>query len=166
MSTPTYDLLASTTLGSATRTVTLSSIPSTYRDLVLVSTVTVVGGTDTLCLQFNSDTSSAYNGVTMEGNGSSAASGNQTNNNKIMASMAEYAVSNQVAVFVSQIFDYSTTDKHKMVLTRGGAANVRVAGAGGRWANTAAINSISIFTDSASRTWAAGSSFYLYGIAG
>ena len=36
MPTPTYDLLASSVLGSNTATVSFSSIPSTYQDLVLV----------------------------------------------------------------------------------------------------------------------------------
>jgi hypothetical protein len=41
MPTPTYDLIESTALGSSASSITFSSIPSTYRDLVLV--IDVIG---------------------------------------------------------------------------------------------------------------------------
>jgi hypothetical protein len=160
--TPTYDLIASTTLGSNTRTVTFQSIPSTYRDLILVCNLTVVGGNDTICLTFNNITS-GYNTVTLEGAGS-AASGTQSNESNAKSSVLDYSVNEFPGSFVIQVFDYATTNKHKSVLMRGGSANVRLGAAANVWANLAAINRLDVFTDDSGKTWAAGSSFDLYGV--
>jgi hypothetical protein len=66
----------------------------------------------------------------------------------------------------SSFFDYSSTDKHKTVLSRssvGSGANPGVSASAAIWSNTAAINSILVGTGS--RDWAAGSTFNLYGVA-
>jgi hypothetical protein len=62
---------------------------------------------------------------------------------------------------VMQILDYSATDKHKPCLIRNGTVTVSTTIAtAARWGNTAAINSLEIFT---SNTFLAGSTFSLYG---
>jgi hypothetical protein len=163
MPTPTYDLIASTTLGSNTRTITFTSIPSTYRDLVLVCNVTVVGGSDLICLTFNNNTS-GYNTVTMEGNGSTAASGSQTNESNAKNTVIDYSISDVRSTVIIQIFDYAQTDKHKSILMKGGSSNLRMGASANRWANTAAINRLDVFTDSGTTTYSSGSTFHLYGI--
>lgn len=67
------------------------------------------------------------------------------------------------------IMDYSATDKHKTTLIRNGkqgGSNDGVEAIAGRWANTAAITSLEIFSITGGGiTFSAGSTFALYGIA-
>ena len=155
--TTTYIALATTTLSSATSTVTFSSIPATYRDLILVvngsSSASVVG----LAVRFNSDTGSNYSGVLMQGDGSSAASGTLSGT---FAEIGVLVTSRMQAI--CQIMDYSATDKHKTFLSRSDGASDRTRATASRWANTAAINTIQVFNTN--NNFVVGSTFSLYGV--
>jgi hypothetical protein len=154
--TATYDLIASNVLGSSTSSVTFSSIPGTYRDLVFVMQLGTSTGTDVL-YQFNSDTTvSNYPSVLMQSDGSTTFSGN-TSNNRIL----DVSTTNQFTV-VYNLLDYATTNKHKHYLYRTGRASAKVQAMAGRWVNTAAITQ-AVFTP-VSGTFNAGCTFYLYGI--
>ena len=158
--TATYDLIASNVLSSSASSVTFSSIPATYRDLVLVFDGKNAGGGTSGRMQFNGDTGSNYSLVSMYGNGSSTSSGSYASDDHIAFS---YFVNlfNTIQISTIQIMDYSATDKHKTVLVRNNKADDGVEAIAGRWANTAAINSIRLYQPQ----FAIGSSFYLYGIA-
>jgi hypothetical protein len=161
MPTPTYTPLATVTLGTSASSVTFSSIPATYRDLVFVMNGSN-SGNDYARYQFNGDTGSNYSVVDMgaTANGSIFSFSFTTNN----PSVAGYTA-NQRYFGTLQIMDYSATDKHKPVLNQetgneGGLVLIRRAT---RWANTAAINSLRIFTTTGNIN--AGTTLSLYGIA-
>lgn len=161
MPTSTYTPLATTTLGANATTVTFSSISQSYRDLILVTDGTRTT-TDSISirLQFNGDTGSNYSTVYMYGTGSSAASGSITTDGVYTARIAPTR-----AIGQTNIFDYSATDKHKTVLSRGNAADYITIAYAGRWANTAAITSIVCSIEGGSGQFATGMTFSLYGIA-
>lgn len=163
MPTPTYDLIASNVLGSSAASVTFSSIPATSRDLVLV--VNALGATGYVHaeLRFNSDSGTNYSYVYMSGNGSSTDSSSGSSQT---AAKSTRAVANDTTrgVAIIQIQDYSATDKHKTALFRTNLSSDVVSAAATRWANTAAINSIEVLNTTSAVQFAAGSSFYLYGI--
>ena len=154
MPTQTYTPLATVTLGSSASTVTFSSIPATYRDLVLIIAGTYVTSQG-LNLRMNSDTS----------NVSTVRMYNTTSDTP---SVFEVAWGGAPLTSVTQIMDYSATDKHKTTLCRwgttgtGGATDYTLAIAS-RWASTAAINTLTLVPTSG--TIPAGMSFSLYGIA-
>jgi len=158
MPTPTYTPLATVTLGSSAASVTFSSIPATYRDLIFVFNGGVISGAHNLSVAFNSDTTSGnYSGVAMSGTGSSASSV------LILPRLLNdfgYLEANQ-AVFITQFMDYSATDKHKTYLSRSNNAANGVSAVAGRWANTAAITSIALTSGA---NFATGTTFSLYGI--
>ncbi len=162
--TATYDLIASNVLTSSASGVTFSSIPATYRDLILVVTGTVTSSVANAYLEFNGDTTTSnYSRVEMVGDGSSAASYSAAN--YIVLGRSGTFDSSVIASVNVQIMDYSATDKHKTVLTRSGRASgslAEVFAAAGRWANTSAINSLKVTSFAAN--FASGSTFYLYGI--
>ena len=155
--TNTYTPLATLTLTGTDTEIVFSSIPATYRDLVLVVAGTSDANTG-LYLRFNSDTGTNYTTVGMYGNGSSAISFSQslsfTNTNFI---------SNTQGVNTVQVMDYSATDKHKTILARASYAGNQAQAAAARWANTAAITSITLFMDGG-RSFQTGSTFSLYGV--
>jgi hypothetical protein len=156
MPTPTYTPLATVTLGSSASSVTFSSIPATYRDLVVVFNGTVSTAGD-LYMTLNSDTTNAnYSFVRMVG---SATATSQTEATREIA--LTYTDRN---VHIIQVMDYSATDKHKTSLSRSnGPANV-VAAYASRYASTSAITSVG-FTINGGHNFETGATFALYGIA-
>jgi hypothetical protein len=161
MPTPTYTPLATVTLGSSAASVTFSNIPATYRDLILVieskaSTSGVEGQ-----LRFNGDSSNSYSFVRMRGNGSTTASTTGTLTHMPLVDTVK-ATTTRAPIYIVQIMDYSATDKHKPVLVRSGEADTGVEAFANRWANTGAINSILVKTNTGS--WAAAGRFDLYGV--
>lgn len=161
MPTPTYIPLANLTLGSSASSVTFSSIPATYRDLVLVINADGTSQTE-LYVRMNGDTASTYTAVRMQGNGTTTASttysgtgGMRLNGNgDIMTDFSFKAV--------IQLLDYSATDKHKTLLSRTSSSNGVDANAG-RWPSTSAITSVRAYPFTGS--FDVGSTFALYGIA-
>lgn len=153
-----YVALANITLGSTQAAITFSNIPAIYRDLVLV--ITGAGsGTDNLTLQFNSDTGTNYNRVSMNGN---SITGAYSNSNFSVDRLYGAVGDNSSLNAQWSIMDYSATDKHKSILIRsnsfGGEQNV--VASTGRWASTSAITSIKVY----GTTYQVGSTFVLYGV--
>jgi hypothetical protein len=159
MATPTYDLIDSVTLASTVSSLTFSSITQDYRDLVLVLCPIAASSVAGTTVQFNDDTGGNYSGIGMYGTGSTTARFQSTNLTSVIA--ADNRV--ESSVNVAQIMDYSATDKQKTILiTKSNAADSAMAGLS-RWANSSAITVIKI---AAANSFAAGSTFNLYGIAG
>jgi hypothetical protein len=156
MPTPTYDLIASNVLSSSASSVTFSSIPGTYRDLVVISTVYQSSATN-VQMRLNNNTGSIYSRVNMIGNGSTATSGSTTNDTTFPLCSG----SQQNVFLKTEIFDYSATDKHKTILSREDGASVEVGARALRFGDTSAITQMQIYTSS---SFLAGSTFYLYGI--
>jgi len=151
----TYTALATITLASTDSEIVFSSIPATYRDLVLVCEVT---GTDIdIKIKLNSDNTAAnYPSVVMRGLGSG--SGQSFTSSQGIG----FVASGARGYIQSQIMDYSATDKHKTILNRDSDSSVQVVARAMRWTNTAAVNSVAVAGDSA---FAIGSTFSLYAIA-
>lgn len=162
MPTPTYDLIASNVLTSSASSVTFSSIPATYRDLIVVYDIRANSGFTTPAFRVNSDSGNNYNDVWMSGNGSAASSGANSNISFIAPSQMSSPDTERQMV-ITHFMDYSATDKHKTVLARANRAGGWVFASAFRWANTSAINSITVF-ELGSANFASGSTFYLYGI--
>jgi hypothetical protein len=153
MPTPTYTPLATVTLGASASSVTFSSIPATYRDLILV--IKVVAATECR-LRFNADSGSNYSFVQMFGTSTDAVSTSTTTTGFFLGADGQESI--------AQIMDYSATDKHKSGLVRRGiAAETFVAAAAHRWANTSAINSITLAATGGSL--GIGTQVSIYGIA-
>jgi hypothetical protein len=157
MPTPTYTPLATVTLGSSASSVTFSSIPATYRDLVLVmsgTTTSIQAG----LMRLNGDTGSNYSQVGMDGSGSSTSSFSGTVN-----TIDVWANGTTVSQASVVIMDYSATDKHKTVLNRIDNSTWGTRALAARWANTAAITSILVYM-AGGQSFNTGSTFNLYGV--
>lgn len=154
MATPTYTAIASVTLASDATSITFSSIPQDYRDLIMVSTGTSQSTVVSHEVALNGTTANQSN-VRMVGNGSSALSQTLSKINIVPSSVG--------FVSIVQFMDYSATDKHKTILSRENPGNQDVYAMASRWADTAAITSIKI-EDDGGTVLKTGSKFALYGI--
>ena len=161
-----YTLIASNTVGSGGAvSVTFSSIPSTYTDLVIkASPKTVSAGIGQIKLQFNGSGGTAYSDRTIEGTGSSVSSFTRTSQAYIWAIavngaadifgnyecyIPNYAGSNNKSVSIDSVIEANATAGYQNIVA-------------GLWSNTAAITSISLEANGINL--AQYSSFYLYGI--
>jgi hypothetical protein len=162
MATNTYVALDKVTVGTATSTVTFSSIPSGYTDLVIVFS----GNTSAIAnsfMRFNSDTGSNYSMTWMAGTGSAAASGRETSQTRLLIDVYGYANPSNITNKIINVQNYSNATTFKSVF---GRANNSAAGTDalvGLWRSTSAITQIDILTLSAT-TFSVGSTFSLYGI--
>lgn len=161
----TYEPIATTTLGSATSTISFTSISGSYTDLVLVFAYKSNSTNQpTLRLTFNGSTT-GYSGTQLTGNGSSAASYRNTSASFISIArvVGTPTTSGGTATVVINFMNYSNTTTYKTVLARPSAAESGVEADVGLWQNTAAITQIDI-TTATSNDFASGSMVTLYGI--
>ena len=155
MATPTYVPLATITLASTDSEIVFSSIPATYRDLILIVNATNASTTP-LKMQFNGDTGNNYAKVIMGGTGSTTLTISITEDG-----VRQGNIKSTLTQFSFQVFDYSLTDKHKSVLSRYDDSSNQVVAGAYRWANTAVITSVRFVPEAGS--FAIGSTFALYG---
>jgi hypothetical protein len=159
----TYEKIATTTLGSATATVTFSSISGAYTDLVLV-TGDILNTTNlaNMYLRFNSDSGSNYSRVFIEGSGS-AASASRTTNETYMLAGRSYGGDRTMNIF--HIQNYSNTTINKSVLCRygSGGTSSSTGATAGLWRSTSAIDSILIGIEGG-YNFSSDATFTLYGI--
>lgn len=157
----TYEPIATTTLSAGTASVTFSSIPATYTDLVLVMRGTAASlSTDSIDMQFNGDTGANYSYTVLSGNGSTATSGRGTTTTMIAGALI---TSSEQVNNIWNILNYSNTTTRKSVLIRGNIPGALVRTAVGSWRSTSAINAIKLYCDTA-QNFATGCTFTLYGI--
>lgn len=168
MANPTMTLIASNTVGSGgVSSVTFSSIPQTYTDLIIkMSARDDISGqvNDNITVSFNG---SSANGTTKElyGTGSAAGSGSLPNvkSNYITgASATTNTFSN------NEIYIPNYTSSNYKSISSDGAAESNVTGAfmameAGLWSQISAITSISLSSGN-NANFVQYSTFYLYGI--
>jgi hypothetical protein len=162
MPTPTYTPLANLTLGSAASTVTFSSIPATYQDLIVIFTGTTVTTTNYTIIRLNG-TTSGYSSQGLSGDGLNVQAATNVNGTTTISSnfFTQPHSTNRLQTTLN-IMDYSATNKHKTILVRTDQAAAGTDAFANRWANTAAVISISFAPNA--QNWAAGSTFALYGV--
>lgn len=161
MATNTYIALDKVTLGSAAASITFSSIPQTYTDLVVV--VSGNGAVSTgICMQFNGATTN-YSLTQLGANGSAASSARRTSQSFINLTYSGYFTTTGQSNIIANVMNYANTTTYKTVLTRSGNAANGVDAIVGLWSSTAAITSITIVNDGSGNI-ASGTTFSLYGI--
>ena len=159
---PTYTPIATTTLGSSASSVTFSSIPATYTDLVLVTEgIGASGGSYDVDMnvRLNSDSGSNYSFRYLFGNGSSVTSNRASNTtNGIVGGVNDTGRSMAICHFNN----YSNTTTYKTFIARINRPTL-VAAFVNLWRSTSAISTIYLYPDS-SKSFDAGFTFTLYGI--
>ena len=168
MATNTYVALDKVTVGTATNTISFSSIPATYTDLVVVISAPTTSDGATPQFRFNGDTATNYSNTFLEGSGSSATSSRETSQTNIQLSFNVGGNSTNPSTSIVHIMNYSNATTFKTLLARWNSASggtyPGTAATVGLWRKTPeAISSMEIFV--ATGNFAVGSTFSLYGIA-
>jgi len=164
----TYEPIATQTLGAAASSITFSSIPSTYTDIVAVF-IGTFATSDLLAVQMNGDTAANYSTITLTGTSSNAV-GTQAQTSVVRITIAAFqdAMGSTVPSNAIVNFDnYSNSTTYKTVIARtNNFTNSTTALTGsivGTWRSTAAINSLRFFGYSGVN-FSSGSTITLYGI--
>ena len=159
----TYEPIATTTLGSATKNITFSSIPATYTDLRIVLVSTIQTAADLIEITFNG-TTSGYSWTRLSGDGSTAASGRITSNTKWVPNLPLGGSTTIPMLITTDIFSYAgSTFKTGLMETSAdlNGSGVVIRGVG-LWQNTAAITSIKLEVQT--YNFNSGTTATLYGI--
>lgn len=156
--------IATNTLTANASTVSFSSIPQTYTDLVLVISAYSTGsGNDNIGLVINGDSGSNYSWTRMYGTGSATGSTRSTSQNQIGQGTFGVGSSNYSPVFYN-LMNYSNTTTNKTVLGRANDSATQVTALVGLWRSTAAITSITLNLYASGANYGTGSTFTLYGV--
>lgn len=149
----TYTPIATTTLSSDTATVSFTSIPATYTDLILVFVGAVDSATWEVALRFNGDTGTNYSTTLLEGNGTSVTSERITTSN--LGIVDSWTGGNHGTTLgannaIFHIMNYANTTTYKTALSRGNSvdstSNYLVSATVGLWRNTNAINRVDLIS--------------------
>ena len=171
----TYEPIATNIVSSAVGSVTFSSIPTTYTDLILIANYwDTESGNDARCMvqvgNGSIDTASNYSMTSLYGNGTTASSTANASRTQFDDQTGGANVSSSApALNIYQFLNYSNTTTYKTVLYRqnnldsavvdhGTSANV------GLWRSTSAINTIKIYPRTGTTNIRSGASFTIYGI--
>ena len=165
--TATYSLINSTTLSTTTASVSFSSIPATFTDIICVANLLATNDGNNISVQVNGDTGTNYSMTFMAGSGSAATSGRQSGVPNVLWSVGPLGGPNtsSPAAHILHINDYANTTTYKTFLSRQGVVGATyngVAAQVGLWRNTAAINQVT--WNIQGTTFAVGATFKLYGI--
>ena len=155
----TYVPLYTTTLASDTANVTISSISSSYTDLVLI----VNGGLASqaaMVVQINSDTGTNYSVTRIYGDGTTASSDKFSSQNYLDLGFFQANLNNNAII---NFMNYGNTTTYKTVLSRWNTP-AYTAAVIGLWRNTGAISTIKLY-NATGVNLKSGTTFSLYGIA-
>lgn len=151
----TYEPIATTTT-TGTNSITWSSIPATYTDLIVIA-----GGYETpnayFIMRLNGDSGSNYSRTALRGNGSTASSARASNENGWFPDF-----STNTSVAICHIMNYSNSTTYKTMLGRFNNSDNIVVAQVNLWRNTAAVNEVKLLSPTAGNNLIG--TFTIYGI--
>ena len=162
----TYSLIDSKILAAITSSVTFTSIPQTYTDLVIICGARTTGTTDVFKVQPNGQTGT-FATVNVQGYGNNSTVFSGTTSiiaGGVGANSAGYTA-NALGIASIYCFNYTNAlDKSFLIDSSPGAyaAATRIVLTNGYWSTSSAITSMEIVTIDGD--FNIGSKFYLYGI--
>ena len=156
----TYEPIATSTLGSPSSSVTFSSIPQTYTDLVLIYTGVVDSTSQYFQVQLNGDTTTNYSYTVISYDGSAVTSFRQSSDGLLFGTTTSATLQQGE---IMHFMNYSNTSTYKTTLSRFSSTLYQVWTHVGMWRKTEAITSIKLYT-TAGANFKADATFTLYGI--
>jgi hypothetical protein len=168
-----YELIESVILGTATSSVTFSSLAtyaSTYKHLQIRATArsSRASTVDGLAVRLNGDSGSNYAHHSLQGNFNSVTSSAGTSQTRATLSIitGASATANYFGGIVIDLLDPFSSTKNKTLRGFGGMASDFIRLDSGLYINTASVTSITLIQTEGANNLVAGSRFSLYGIRG
>ena len=170
----TYTLISSNTLSGSAASVTFSSIPSTYTDLVLRYSARSDADGGTIAASMNMQiylngvtSGTSYSYTYLQGNGSATASGRASSTNQMKAPYADGLSATANSFGNGEIYIPSYTASQSRPISGFGVSETNASAAimwtiADLYQNSTAVSQISLYPDGGN--FVSGSSFYLYGI--
>jgi hypothetical protein len=164
----TFELIAAQTLSTAQSSITFSSIPSTYTDLVLKCSArsAVAQVFDQIRMAFNGTMTASFQNITGDGSGASAENITGQSTIKVTPGVGASATSNTFSNDEIYIPNYAGSNNKSVSSDAVGENNATTAYSvltAGLNASTTSINTITLTNQSGSN-FVANSTFYLYGV--
>jgi hypothetical protein len=170
-------LISETELGASAASVTFSSIPGTYRSLLIVvqaRTDKAASDADTVNVRFNGDTGNNYDRLAVVfGNSATSYGPSRASSSMLSVAMAEASGSRASNFAPALMFapDYAATDREKWLQVLNSPrfgdvaadSDVLLRIAAGRWRSSSAVTSIT-FLPNTGTNFVADSKFTLYGV--
>ena len=156
--------IANTTTTGTVAGITFSSIPGTYKHLLLIGSAKSPSGNTDVGIQMNGDTGSNYNLHMLYGNSGGSNGSYRVNTTRAGITNWSYTDSTVFNLMHATIHNYANTNLWKVTNFKSSRGN---SGGGNDighsyWRNTNAITSLYVFGTTTS--FAAGCTFSLYGI--
>ena len=159
----TYTPIATATGNGSGNTITFTSIPSTYTDLIVVMTYQNVSGGAYVSMRINNDSGSNYSFTQLYGTGSAAGSARSSNQTEITFESDPTTPNLGNGIF--QFQNYANTSVNKTWLMRTNVASDVTRAMVGLYRSTSAINRLDFYDLGGSRAFTSGTVFTLYGLA-
>jgi hypothetical protein len=157
----TYTPISSFAVTSAGPTITVSSIPQTFTDLIVVCVGTTTSG-GSIRVRFNNDSSNIYNTTYLYSDGSALTAGS-TGTLTSGVYMGRIASSGTFGGAIFSVMNYTNTSNNKTAIGQNFGSEPLVWLSSGTWNSTAAINRLD-FTDESSGNFNIGFTVNLYGV--
>jgi hypothetical protein len=165
MATNTYIALDKITVSSSVPSVTFTSIPQGYTDLVVICSFISSAAQSVEARVGNGsiDTGNNYSNTALIGTSGNTAISTRRSNFSYFTFFEQNGASS--GTWIMNFQNYSNTTTFKTMIGRNGNASTDVEGSVQLWRSTAAINTLQLFAGQGGINFTSGATFSLYGIA-
>lgn len=161
MATPAIVPLEDIVLSSNTTTISISSIPNIYRDIIISLTWRNSGNSSAVRVRLN-DSTGSHDWATFYSNMNNSTGGWNGDESSSRAFGVAAGPTTNWQTGTITVYDYSNTNRHTLLIARHADASGDNSYVGGRWESGAAVNKITIF-DVLGQTIQAGSRIQVWG---
>lgn len=144
MPTPAIVPLEDVILSAATTSINISSIPNTYKDIIISLTWRNSGNGSAVRVRLNSSTGS-HDWATFYGNMNASFGGWNGDENSSRAFGVAAGPTTEWQTGTITVYDYANPNRHTLLMARHADASGDSSWVGGRWESNAAVNTITIF---------------------
>lgn len=156
---PTYDFIASGTLQSSTSSISITNIPSTYTDLIIITVGSTTSDAIAQCYRFNNDTGNNYYDGYVYADTTGFGRGIHNATSRTFGTV----VATGETTNIMHLQNYSNTSTGKPFLIQGSHQGSITASFAGYWSSTSAVNRVDVYLNNDANL-NAGFKISIYGI--
>jgi len=158
----TYDTITTSTVATATNTITLSSLSQSFTDLYVSLNFLATSAPTNVYVRFNNDSAGNYNYGYYSGAGSADSYTSSALGANQLVTYAQVGSVSTPNIINFHVLQYSNTNVQKVFMARVGSPNSEVGYFSGNYNSSSAINRIDLITNTGN--FAVGTTVTVYGI--